>query len=61
MFTEDSFKSISNIEYDLVGVQVVRWDKGKAEPIEDYVFSKDKEWTSVKGRIMNTSENHIKI
>jgi hypothetical protein len=41
--------------------QVVRWDKGDTEPIEDYKFSMDKEWASVNGRIMNTSQNHIKI
>ena len=28
---------------DLVGVQVVRWDKDDTEPIEDYKFSMHKE------------------
>jgi len=40
---------------------VVGWGKGDTEPTEDYKLSMDKEWTSIKGRIMNTSENHIKI
>jgi hypothetical protein len=35
--------------------------QGDTEPIEDYKFSMDNERTSIKGRIMNTSENHIKI
>jgi hypothetical protein len=28
--------------FDLVGVQVVRWDKGETEHIEDYNFSMEK-------------------
>jgi hypothetical protein len=57
-------EEIPKYKLDLVGVQKVRWDRGRTEPAGDYTFfygkgNQNHELEVGTGFFFHTTENHI--